>query len=114
MLAGADRPGQFQAAEPGHLQVGDHELYLVVPAQGVERLAAVACGDHLVAGRFEYAPLQFPDDERVLDNEYLRWLGGPGRRRRVRDGGPAGGGGLARSEERRVGKECRSRWSPYH
>src|SRR2546430_5396813 len=24
------------------------------------------------------------------------------------------GGGLERSEERRVGKECRSRWSPYH
>ena len=23
-------------------------------------------------------------------------------------------GGLTRSEERRVGKECRSRWSPYH
>ena len=22
--------------------------------------------------------------------------------------------GLNRSEERRVGKECRSRWSPYH
>ena len=22
--------------------------------------------------------------------------------------------GEARSEERRVGKECRSRWSPYH
>ena len=22
--------------------------------------------------------------------------------------------GLDRSEERRVGKECRSRWSPYH
>ena len=22
--------------------------------------------------------------------------------------------GFARSEERRVGKECRSRWSPYH
>src|SRR5574338_1263721 len=29
---------------------------------------------------------------------------------------PAGeyGGGTVRSEERRVGKECRSRWSPYH
>src|SRR5256885_12860250 len=26
----------------------------------------------------------------------------------------SGGGGAARSEERRVGKECRSRWSPYH
>ena len=24
------------------------------------------------------------------------------------------GGSLLRSEERRVGKECRSRWSPYH
>ena len=24
------------------------------------------------------------------------------------------GGNNARSEERRVGKECRSRWSPYH
>ena len=23
-------------------------------------------------------------------------------------------GGEVRSEERRVGKECRSRWSPYH
>ena len=27
---------------------------------------------------------------------------------------PGGGGTIARSEERRVGKECRSRWSPYH
>ena len=24
------------------------------------------------------------------------------------------GGDIGRSEERRVGKECRSRWSPYH
>src|SRR3989441_12441611 len=24
------------------------------------------------------------------------------------------GAGIVRSEERRVGKECRSRWSPYH
>src|SRR6478672_13160306 len=28
--------------------------------------------------------------------------------------GPAAGHGDRRSEERRVGKECRSRWSPYH
>ena len=26
----------------------------------------------------------------------------------------AGAANLLRSEERRVGKECRSRWSPYH
>src|SRR3989449_11555273 len=34
-------------------------------------------------------------------------------RRRRRDLRVAAGGG-ERSEERRVGKECRSRWSPYH
>src|SRR3712207_9560523 len=28
--------------------------------------------------------------------------------------GPRTAGRLWRSEERRVGKECRSRWSPYH
>ena len=27
---------------------------------------------------------------------------------------PDAGGDVARSEERRVGKECRSRWSPHH
>ena len=27
---------------------------------------------------------------------------------------PGVSGGTMRSEERRVGKECRSRWSPYH
>src|SRR5256885_3056856 len=32
-------------------------------------------------------------------------------RRRLDGRGPRAG---ARSEERRVGKECRSRWSPYH
>ena len=28
--------------------------------------------------------------------------------------GMLGANGAGRSEERRVGKECRSRWSPYH
>ena len=32
----------------------------------------------------------------------------------ARDGEKAVGQYLERSEERRVGKECRSRWSPYH
>ena len=45
------------------------------------------------------------------------------RRRRIRFLGAVGsslllpilsGNGVLRSEERRVGKECRSRWSPYH
>ena len=29
-------------------------------------------------------------------------------------GGDVDEWGVTRSEERRVGKECRSRWSPYH
>src|SRR5256885_13045820 len=32
----------------------------------------------------------------------------------VRAGGRSSATGRNRSEERRVGKECRSRWSPYH
>src|SRR2546426_3619567 len=48
---------------------------------------------------------------------------GAARRTRACGPGPRGAGPLesagrgraaARSEERRVGKECRSRWSPYH
>src|SRR5256885_9940455 len=42
-------------------------------------------------------------------------LGGRGDGALPQPGGPAVRGGRhARSEERRVGKECRSRWSPYH
>src|SRR3989475_1443998 len=37
-----------------------------------------------------------------------------GARRAVRELQADGDGGAGRSEERRVGKECRSRWSPYH
>ena len=33
---------------------------------------------------------------------------------KVRDVYNINGEKLVRSEERRVGKECRSRWSPYH
>src|SRR3712207_7128242 len=39
----------------------------------------------------------------------------PGRRTPTAAGRcPETGAGHPRSEERRVGKECRSRWSPYH
>src|SRR2546425_9937890 len=42
--------------------------------------------------------------------ELLVCQGSTAHDRLVIEGGSAGG----RSEERRVGKECRSRWSPYH
>src|SRR5256886_3510881 len=48
--------------------------------------------------------------------QYLAVQRAEGSRRdgRSRDGSDAGAVAGARSEERRVGKECRSRWSPYH
>ena len=42
------------------------------------------------------------EDNHKLYLEAADWIGVPYR------------GGGDRSEERRVGKECRSRWSPYH
>ena len=47
----------------------------------------------------------------VPDDLFGRAGGGGGY---VGGGGGGGGGYGGRSEERRVGKECRSRWSPYH
>src|SRR2546422_11482627 len=49
--------------------------------------------------------VQVSDDDGRCAEELCR-----GRARQA-DGPPAGD---VRSEERRVGKECRSRWSPYH
>src|SRR5256886_3754027 len=43
----------------------------------------------------------------------VRQIAPPSRRER-RAGGGLARPRVARSEERRVGKECRSRWSPYH
>src|SRR5256885_4589817 len=66
------------------------------------------------------------EDHLTEELEALRWPAwwrgtGPERRRRRRQSTASRGGGQrhrgrasSRSEERRVGKECRSRWSPYH
>ena len=44
------------------------------------------------------------EEKRILKMAYLL----------LQSNGYLKAGDLARSEERRVGKECRSRWSPYH
>ena len=52
--------------------------------------------------------------ETVNDQVYEKYLGGKGLASHLLyELNPPGVGPL-RSEERRVGKECRSRWSPYH
>src|SRR2546427_3982104 len=55
---------------------------------------------------FQYAPLKDGDTLRV-GSAGLRVFHTPGHT-------PESACYLLRSEERRVGKECRSRWSPYH
>src|SRR2546427_8046094 len=50
-----------------------------------------------------------PDDESEPEPDVIVI---PGQIRDYRDAHPEGA--ALRSEERRVGKECRSRWSPYH
>ena len=46
--------------------------------------------------------------------DYALGIGGVPRGRVIEVFGPESSGKTTRSEERRVGKECRSRWSPYH
>src|SRR6476646_10457809 len=83
---------------------------LDVPDTGAVRLylfffqAEDGIRDHCVTGvQTSALPILFRL-EHVLDSEHAELHGEP-----VADGEHRG-----RSEERRVGKECRSRWSPYH
>ena len=66
-------------------------------------LASVACGN-VIARKYEY------------EEEIFLALDGPSGLSPPRGVAALGAGSVAllRSEERRVGKECRSRWSPYH
>src|SRR5256885_11450912 len=53
------------------------------------------------------------DEELLTSMEFSKFLG-PSSLVLHQDRPPASDQGTTRSEERRVGKECRSRWSPYH
>ena len=100
-----DDPG-LEWCPPGH---GD--LYTALVTSGML--------EALLEQDFEYAFVANSDNlGAVLDPRILVWL----RAEQIpflmevteRTEADRKGGHLVRSEERRVGKECRSRWSPYH
>src|SRR5256886_15552116 len=76
--------------------------------RGTDRTEAEGITGVVVRGRLDPADLQ---DGRLADHADA----GQRDRLLLRSGIPSSGPlGHVRSEERRVGKECRSRWSPYH
>ena len=89
---------------------------------GVDRIEALG-SDALAVGTdgkdLHFTAVRLGDSPEVAD-EYVRKDASQGELRSQGffykpDGADSGVLGLPiRSEERRVGKECRSRWSPYH
>ena len=76
---------------------------------GLAGFPAPELGGKVVAEAIRRAGLEPKQvDEAILGNVVQAGLGqNPARQAALK-------GGCERSEERRVGKECRSRWSPYH
>src|SRR3989449_10804630 len=98
-------------AETQPTLLNGHSLHwTVLAAQDVARLGQMG-EQRIVAGVLAMVRVEAPKrprdrgpgaDDRAID------VDGQARQSQARDG-------LGdRSEERRVGKECRSRWSPYH
>src|SRR2546425_8623331 len=81
-------------------------LLRLAPGDPVELLLGPAATPAQVAAQRHALDL-----DRPLAVQYVAWLG---RFARGDAGAPFAAGEPVRSEERRVGKECRSRWSPYH
>ena len=72
-----------------------------------------------LAGKYNYLN---PKKSATVPSEYIKqvlmrgtgFIGGKGRVCKIFETEIDAGTRAKRSEERRVGKECRSRWSPYH
>ena len=106
---------------PGHLAAGQkpatHALY---HNDGQGRFSDVTAGSGLEVSFYGMGVAIGDYDNDGLDDVFITAVGGnhlfhndgKGKFGEVTAG--AGVGGSTRSEERRVGKECRSRWSPYH
>ena len=76
--------------------------------QGTEEFLVQMARD-LSAGTLDHDDFQLRANEHLATNAALTNIAWVGRDQIIRWTAP-----FDRSEERRVGKECRSRWSPYH
>src|SRR5256884_8656093 len=91
--------------------ISDMEKKFGVTAAAPVAVAASAGGAAAAAApaeeqtEFTVTLKEYPADKKVTVIKVIRELTGLGLKE-AKD--------LVRSEERRVGKECRSRWSPYH
>src|SRR2546430_15984820 len=65
-------------------------------------LSEISDSDRFCISRSRFSPSSFP-----MRSSNMRSRASVCSARRIRSN-------ISRSEERRVGKECRSRWSPYH
>src|SRR3989454_12659206 len=138
--AGCDEPHFLLGLVPGQERREALDPNVVAPRQGLEHPGeddvallvmvpvrlAVRRDRHQPVGRGGQAldprrriPYQRPEGDIVRDRAIIDEHGDPAATARtIPAGEPAFWGTLhlvgGRSEERRVGKECRSRWSPYH
>src|ERR1035438_9632892 len=73
----------------------------------------VGCGTCALAN-FDINTYQMADDVTLIRGRHQFAFGFDGRKDQFNSVNNQQANGQFRSEERRVGKECRSRWSPYH
>src|SRR5260370_27365500 len=78
--------------------------------------SGTALADRLIAAGHKLAARQIvTDDVEAIRAVVRTWIADEGVDAVITTGGTGfTGRDVTRSEERRVGKECRSRWSPYH
>src|SRR2546422_160456 len=117
-LSAAELPERGYRFAPGGLDIlkDDHSLAGPPPAPFRERIErcqeAVARANRETGGNALYFPNVTAGAAAAL--ERAAFAGRAGCHGALVNALPAGLDAVRRSEERRVGKECRSRWSPYH
>ena len=88
-LAGCEAAWQL-ASRGIPVQLREMKPHKMTPAHHTEHFAELVCSNSLRSDQLENAAGLLKQELRLCNSLILR------------------------SEERRVGKECRSRWSPYH